>query len=69
MKVLLTFILLLAPGVASAQWIDYPTPGVPKSADGSPNLNAPAPRTPDVGGTARTEDVGAAIAERVSASR
>jgi len=28
-----------------------------------------APRTPDVGGTARTEDVGAAIAERVSASR
>jgi hypothetical protein len=39
-------LLLLAAPVA-AQWIDYPTPGVPKNADGSPNLNAPAPRTPD----------------------
>ena len=31
----------------SAQWPAYPTPGVPKTADGKPNLNGPAPRTAD----------------------
>lgn len=30
-----------------AQWLDYPTPGVPRLPDGKPNLFAPAPRTPD----------------------
>jgi hypothetical protein len=30
-----------------AQWPLYPQPGVPKGPDGKPNLNAPAPRTPD----------------------
>lgn len=30
-----------------AQWINYPTPGIPRNADGTPNLSAPAPRTPD----------------------
>ena len=39
--------LLLAPGPLAAQWLNYQTPGVPKNADGSPNLNAPAPRTAD----------------------
>ena len=39
-------ILLLSWGL-HAQWLDYPTPGVPKTRDGKPNLNAPAPRTPD----------------------
>jgi hypothetical protein len=29
---------------ARAQWIDYPTAGVPRLPDGKPNLNAPAPR-------------------------
>lgn len=32
---------------AAAQWLDYPTPGIPRTADGKPNLSAPAPRTPD----------------------
>jgi len=31
----------------SAQWPSYPRPGIPKGADGKPNLRAPAPRTPD----------------------
>jgi hypothetical protein len=31
----------------SAQWTKYPTPGIPRMADGKPNLAAPAPRTPD----------------------
>jgi hypothetical protein len=31
----------------SAQWVNYPTAGVPKTPDGKPNLTAPAPRTAD----------------------
>jgi len=30
-----------------AQWVTYPTPNVPRLADGKPNLKAPAPRQPD----------------------
>ena len=30
-----------------AQWIDYRAPGIPRTADGKPNLTAPAPRTAD----------------------
>jgi hypothetical protein len=32
---------------AHAQWIDYPTAGLPRSKDGKPNLRAPAPRAAD----------------------
>jgi hypothetical protein len=32
---------------AHAQWLNYPTAGVPKTASGAPNLNAPAPRAAD----------------------
>jgi hypothetical protein len=35
-----------APGLF-AQWPAYPTPGVPRTADGKPDLTAPAPRTRD----------------------
>ena len=35
--------LLSAP--AAAQWIDFPTPGVPRLPNGKPNLAAPAPRS------------------------
>src|SRR3974390_286676 len=31
----------------TAQWAQYPTPGIPRTADGKPNLSAPAPRTAD----------------------
>jgi hypothetical protein len=37
----------LAATVASAQWLDYPTPNVPRTADGKPNLTAPTPKTAD----------------------
>ena len=30
-----------------AQWLHYPTPGIPRTPDGKPNLSAPAPKTPD----------------------
>jgi hypothetical protein len=35
-----------APGLF-AQWPNYPTAGIPKTADGKPDLTGPAPRTPD----------------------
>ena len=31
----------------TAQWLNQPTPGIPRASDGKPNLTAPAPRTPD----------------------
>ncbi len=30
-----------------AQWLNYPAPGIPRLADGRPNVAAPAPRTSD----------------------
>ena len=35
---------LLFAASAGAQWIHYPTAGVPRNAAGQPNLSAPAPR-------------------------
>jgi hypothetical protein len=35
------------PAVVAGQWVRHPTPGVPRNADGRPNLTAPAPRLPD----------------------
>jgi len=32
---------------ATAQWLNYPTPGIPRTADGKPNLSAPAPKAAD----------------------
>jgi len=34
-------------GPTAAQWLNYPTPGIPRLADGKPNLAAPPPRTRD----------------------
>ncbi len=39
--------LIIMAGALPAQWLDYPTPGVPRLPDGKPNLTAPAPRTAD----------------------
>ena len=30
-----------------AQWLNQPTPGIPRTADGKPNLAAPAPKASD----------------------
>lgn len=32
---------------AQAQWLDFRTPGTPRTPDGKPNLSAPVPRTAD----------------------
>src|SRR6185436_13318687 len=46
--------LLFACAPASAQWLKYPTPGMPRTPDGKPDLSAPVPRAadgkPDVSG-------------------
>ncbi len=43
---LFPLLTLLASG-ASAQWIGHPTPGLPRTKAGKPNLTAKAPRTRD----------------------
>src|SRR5262247_1692558 len=44
----ITFVVLLSMlGSLSAQWLHYPTPGIPRTPDGKPNLLGPAPKTPD----------------------
>ena len=40
-------ILLSVCAQADAQWLDLKTPGIPRTADGKPDLTAPAPRAPD----------------------
>ena len=44
---------------AHAQWLNFPTPGTPRTRDGKPNLAAPAPRAldgkPDLSGLWRHE--------------
>jgi hypothetical protein len=39
--------VFLAGGLVSAQWLNLPASGVPRLADGKPNLTAPAPRAAD----------------------
>jgi hypothetical protein len=43
----LACIAILFATVLPAQWLHLSTPGIPRTADGRPNLNAPAPRAPD----------------------
>jgi hypothetical protein len=38
---------LMGAAPLSAQWLDHPTAGIPRTADGKPNLSAPVPRTHD----------------------
>ena len=53
-------ILLSACTALPAQWLKIKTSGIPRKADGKPNLTAPAPRThdgkPDLSGLWGTED-------------
>ena len=43
----LAMILCLMSVSLAAQWPNHPTPGMPRTADGKPNLSAPAPRSAD----------------------
>src|SRR4051812_22415025 len=37
----------LVCATAGAQWLDYPTKGIPRLPDGKANLTAPAPKSAD----------------------
>jgi hypothetical protein len=47
-------ILVVVTTALNAQWINYATAGIPRTADGKPNLSAPVPQsadgTPDLSG-------------------
>jgi hypothetical protein len=45
MRPVLLICLLASAG--NSQWLNRPTAGIPRTADGKPNLTAPAPRAPD----------------------
>lgn len=62
MKRRLTALVLLAfSAPLAAQWLTLPTPGIPRTPDGAPDLFAPLPRTPedrpDLTGLWRTVEV------------
>jgi hypothetical protein len=55
MRTNLRIVLLLTGAglLGQAQWLNYPTPGIPRTPDGKPDLSAPAPRKngkPDLSG-------------------
>ena len=58
---------------AHAQWLNFPTPGTPRTADGKPNLSAPAPRSldgkPDLSGVWMHELTSVAEVKRLFGSR
>jgi len=46
----LMFLVIAMLGLSAAvfsQWLHYPTAGVPRKADSTPDLMGPAPRMPD----------------------
>jgi hypothetical protein len=45
--VVLVIAALLISANVHAQWLNYPTPGIPRLPDGKPNRSAPAPKLPD----------------------
>src|SRR2546425_1496943 len=47
MRTAVASIVCVISAPLSAQWLNYPTPGIPRLPDGRPNLAAPAPRAPD----------------------
>ena len=61
-RLIITLILLAASAPLGAQWLRYPTAGLPRTPDGKPNLTAPAPRTadgkPDLSGLWRLNGLG-----------
>lgn len=47
MTMLAAFVVAALAAPLPGQWLHYPNPGMPRTADGKPNLSAPTPRTAD----------------------
>ena len=46
-RIAFAYILGLTGAYLQAQWLNQPTAGIPRGADGKPNLSAPTPKTSD----------------------
>jgi hypothetical protein len=46
-NLLVAMVLCCLCPLASSQWLKYPTPGIPRTRDGKPDLLAPAPKMAD----------------------
>jgi hypothetical protein len=61
---MMAMVVFFCTAPVQAQWLHYPTPGIPRSSDGKPNLSAPTPRMPDgkpdLSGFWRTDAAGTA---------
>ena len=70
-RLIVLFALLSA--CVQAQWLNFPTPGTPRTRDGKFNLSAPAPRTadgkPDLSGVWMHETTSIAEVKRLYGSR
>jgi hypothetical protein len=44
---LIALLTVACSSTLAAQWLNHPTPGIPRTPDGKPNLTAPAPLTSD----------------------
>jgi hypothetical protein len=58
-----------APAFVHAQWLNHPTPGIPRTPEGKPNLSAPTPRTadgiPNLSGLWQTQSAPPEVLERL----
>src|ERR1700678_1178911 len=69
-RIMCILIVLAAAALnAHAQWLNYPTPGTPRTRDGKPNLTAPTPRAtngkPDLSGVWQVEPTPAGEMKRL----
>lgn len=68
-KVLLIVLLIAGGEAAHAQWVRYPTPGLPRTPDGKPILTARTPRAtngkPDLSGVWHVQPTGLAEMQRL----
>ena len=68
-KWVLLIALVAAPACVRAQWLNHRTPGIPRTAEGKPNLSARTPRAadgrPDLSGLWQTNSAPPEILERL----
>ncbi|HET9011459.1 MAG TPA: hypothetical protein VFN38_06560, partial [Gemmatimonadaceae bacterium] len=69
LRPVLTLFLCLVTASAHAQWVNYPTPGLPRGKDGKVLLAAPMPRAkdgkPDLSGVWHVQPTGLAEMKRL----
>ena len=68
-KLLVIALLIVGSHAVDAQWVRYPTPGLPRTADGKPILTARTPRAangkPDLSGVWHVQPTGLAEMKRL----